>query len=111
MDSSSQTQSTQSTQQQQSKVGINPLQLLVNATFLAYQRGAYNMKEASLISQAIDFFVETKQAEVPQMNQSQQQQPQSQQSSSTPQPPPQPQQPSRPETIQEEPEKVIFTSQ
>jgi hypothetical protein len=104
MEQSSQTQSTQ--QQQQQKVGINPLQLLVNATFLAYQRGAYNMKEASLISQAIDFFVETKQAEVPQMNQSQQQ-PQSQQSSSTPQP----QQPSRPETIQEEPEKVIFTSQ
>ena len=107
MDSSSQTQSTQSTQQQQSKDGINPLQLLVNATFLAYQRGAYNMKEASLISQAIDFFVETKQAEVPQMNQSQQQ-PQTQQSSSTPQTQ---QQPSRHETIPEEPEKVIFTSQ
>jgi hypothetical protein len=105
MDSSSQSQPTQSTQQQQSKVGINPLQLLVNATFLAYQRGAYNMKEASLISQAIDFFVETKQAEVPQMNQSQQ-------SSSTQQTPPMPQQQSnRPETIQEEPEKVIFTSQ
>jgi hypothetical protein len=109
MDSSSQTQSTQSTQstQQQSKVGINPLQLLVNATFLAYQRGAYNMKEASLISQAIDFFVETKQAEVPQMNQSQQQ-PQTQQSPHTM---PQQQQSSRPETIPEEPEKVIFTSQ
>jgi hypothetical protein len=104
MDSSSQTQPTQSTQQQQSKVGINPLQLLVNATFLAYQRGAYNMKEASLISQAIDFFVETKQAEVPQMNQSQQ-------SSPTQQSPTMSQQPSRPETIQEEPEKVIFTSQ
>jgi len=102
MEQSSQTQSTQ----QQQKVGINPLQLLVNATFLAYQRGAYNMKEASLISQAIDFFVETKQAEVPQMNQSQQQ-PQTQQSP----PPQQTQQPSRPETIQEEPEKVIFTSQ
>lgn len=100
MDSSSQTQSTQPTQQQQQKVGINPLQLLVNATFLAYQRGAYNMKEASLISQAIDFFVETKQAEVPQMNQSQQQTP------TQPQ-----QQSSRPETIQEEHEKVIFTSQ
>jgi hypothetical protein len=108
MDSSSQTQSTQPTQPtQQQKVGINPLQLLVNATFLAYQRGAYNMKEASLISQAIDFFVETKQAEVPQMNQSQQQ-PQTQQSSSTPQTQ---QQPSRHETIPEEPEKVIFTSQ
>lgn len=100
MDSSSQSQSTQSTQQQ-SKVGINPLQLLVNATFLAYQRGAYNMKEAALISQAIDFFVETKQAEVPQMNQSQQQSPQSQTSTTT----------SRPETIKEEPEKVIFESQ
>ena len=106
MEQSSQTQSIQSTQPtQQQKVGINPLQLLVNATFLAYQRGAYNMKEASLISQAIDFFVETKQAEVPQMNQSQQ-------SSSTQQTPPMPQQQSnRPETIQEEPEKVIFTSQ
>lgn len=101
MDSSSQTQSTQPTQQQQSKVGINPLQLLVNATFLAYQRGAYNMKEASLISQAIDFFVETKQADVPQMNQSQQQSPQPQTSTTT----------SRPETIKEEPEKVIFESQ
>jgi hypothetical protein len=90
MDSSSQTQ-----QPQQTK--INPLQLLVNATFLAYQRGAYNMKEAAIISQAIDFFVETKQAEVP-----------------SPQPPqpPQPQQPSkRPETIMEEPSKVIFESQ
>jgi hypothetical protein len=104
MEQSSQTQSTQSTHQQ--KVGINPLQLLVNATFLAYQRGAYNMKEASLISQAIDFFVETKQAEVPQMNQSQQQS-QTQQTL----PMPQQQQSSRPETIQEEPEKVIFTSQ
>ena len=101
MDSSSQTQQTQSTQptqQQQSKVGINPL----HATFLAYQRGAYNMKEAALISQAIDFFVETKQAEVPQMNQSQQSnQSQSQTSTTT----------SRPETIKEEPEKVIFESQ
>ena len=58
------------------------------------------MKEASLISQAIDFFVETKQAEVPQMNQSQQQ---SQLQTSTT--------PSRPETIKEEPEKVIFESQ
>ena len=104
MDQSS--QSTQPTQQQQPKVSINPLQLLVNATFLAYQRGAYNMKETSLISQAIDFFVETKQAEVPQMNQSQQQ-PQTHQSP----PMPQPQQSSRPETIPEEPEKVIFTSQ
>jgi hypothetical protein len=102
MEQSSQTQPTQSTQP---KVSINPLQLLVNATFLAYQRGAYNMKEASLISQAIDFFVETKQAEVPQMNQSQQ-------SSPAPQTPPIPQQqPSRPETITEEPEKVIFASQ
>lgn len=105
MEQSSQTQSTQSTQQQ--KVGINPLQLLVNATFLAYQRGAYNMKEASIISQAIDFFVETKQAEVPQMNQSQQQ-PQTQQSPPTMS---QQQQSSKPETISEEPEKVIFTSQ
>ncbi len=102
MEQSSQTQSIQSTQPtQQQKVDINPLQLLVNATFLAYQRGAYNMKEASLISQAIDFFVETKQAEVPQMNQSPSQQT----------PPMSQQQPSRPETIQEEPEKVIFTSQ
>lgn len=96
MDSSSQTQS-QTTQQQQSKVSINPLQLLVNATFLAYQRGAYNMKETALISQAIDFFVETKQAEVPQP----QQQSPSQTSTTT----------SRPETIKEEPEKVIFESQ
>lgn len=84
MDSSSQTQ--------QQKVSINPLQLLVNATFLAYQRGAYNMKEAALISQAIDFFVETKQAEVPQATQPSQQS-------------------KRPETIVEEPSKVIFESQ
>ncbi len=86
MDSSSQTQ-----QPQQTK--INPLQLLVNATFLAYQRGAYNMKEAAIISQAIDFFVETKQAEVPTP---------SSPSSSSSQPPQPPQQ---------EPQKVIFESQ
>ncbi len=89
MDSSSQTQ--------QQKVSINPLQLLVNATFLAYQRGAYNMKEAALISQAIDFFVETKQADVPSPQPSQ--------------PSPPPQQSKRPETIVEEPSKVIFESQ
>jgi hypothetical protein len=87
MDQSSQSQS------QQQKVSINPLQLLVNATFLAYQRGAYNMKETALISQAIDFFVETKQAEIPQLNQ------------------PQQPQTNKPETIPEESSKVIFESQ
>jgi len=75
------------------KVDLNPLQLLVNASFLAYQRGAFSMKETSLVSQAIDFFVETKQAVIPQV-QNQQQQTESNNSLQI-----------------TEPKKVIFTSQ
>ncbi len=57
-------ENTQSTQPQ--RIEISPLQLLVNAVFLAYQRGVYTMKEAGIISQAIDFFtIETKQAIIP----------------------------------------------
>ncbi len=60
-------ENTQSTQPQQpQRIEISPLQLLVNAVFLAYQRGVYTMKEAGIISQAIDFFtIETKQAIIP----------------------------------------------
>ena len=58
-------QSPQSSQEPQ-RIEISPLQLLVNAVFLGYQRGVYTMKEAGIISQAIDFFtVETKQAIIP----------------------------------------------
>ncbi len=62
---------------------VNPLQILVNAAIIAYQRGAFSMKETSLISQSIDFFVETKQAIIPQP---QPQQPQTQ--TQTPSEPP-----------------------
>ena len=89
------------TQTDNKKMEVNPLQLLVNASFLAYQRGAFSMKETSLISQAIDFFVETKQAVIPQVqNQPQnQQQNQSQQTESN-------------NSLQiTEPKKVIFQRQ
>ncbi len=61
-----QSQQSQQSQQTPQRIEISPLQLLVNAVFLAYQRGSYTMKEAGIISQAIDFFtIETKQAIVP----------------------------------------------
>ncbi len=64
-ENTNQTQSQTQTQEAQ-RIEISPLQLLVNSVFLAYQRGAYTMKEAGIISQAIDFFtIETKQAIVP----------------------------------------------
>ena len=89
------------TQTDNKKMEVNPLQLLVNASFLAYQRGAFSMKETSLISQAIDFFVETKQAVIPQI----QNQPQQKQSENN----------SNPnislQINEQEPEKVIFPSQ
>jgi hypothetical protein len=44
---------------------VNPLQILVNAAIIAYQRGVFSMQETSIISQSIDFFVETKQAVIP----------------------------------------------
>jgi len=86
------------------KIEINPLQLLVNASFLAYQRGAFSMKETSLISQAIDFFVETKQAVIPQVQNQQQNQPtqnQQQQTESN----------NSLQITETETEKVIFPSQ
>ena len=84
------------------KIEINPLQLLVNASFLAYQRGAFSMKETSLISQAIDFFVETKQAVIPQIQNQAQNQAQNQQQTQT----------ESNNSLQiTEPEKVIFPSQ
>lgn len=59
-------QNNQNNQTQAQRIEISPLQLLVNAVFLGYQRGVYTMKEAGIISQAIDFFtIETKQAIVP----------------------------------------------
>lgn len=89
------------TQTDNKKMEVNPLQLLVNASFLAYQRGAFSMKETSIISQAIDFFVETKQAVIPQV-QNQTQQKQSENNSN----------PNISFQINEqEPEKVIFPSQ
>jgi hypothetical protein len=60
------TNQTNQTQAEPQRIEISPLQLLVNAVFLGYQRGVYTMKEAGIISQAIDFFtIETKQAIVP----------------------------------------------
>ena len=60
----------QSSSQQSSseRIEINPIQLLVNAVYVAYQRGAYSMKEAGLISQAVEYFTnETKQAKIPEV--------------------------------------------
>ena len=65
---------------------------MVNAVLVAYQRGAFTMKEAGLISQAVDYFtIETKQAVIPNIknNQEETQNP--------------------PQTTQ--PEKIIFQSQ
>ena len=54
------------TDSQDKKIMISPIQLLVNAVLVAYQRNAYTMQEAGLISQAIDFFtVKTNQAKLP----------------------------------------------
>lgn len=48
------------------KIMISPIQLLVNAVLVAYQRGAYTMQEAGIISQAVDHFtVKTNQARLP----------------------------------------------
>jgi len=64
-----QTSTEQPQQETQKNIVISPIQLLVNATLVAYQRGAFTMKEAGLISQAIDYFtVETKQAKLPEIN-------------------------------------------
>ena len=87
------------TQTDNKKMEVNPLQLLVNASFLAYQRGAFSMKETSLISQAIDFFVETKQAVIPQVqNQPQNQSQQTESNNSL-------------QINEQQPEKIIFQSQ
>ncbi len=67
-----QTESSQTQTQSQSQgLKVNPLQILVNAAFIAYNKGAFSMREASIISQSIDFFVETNQAVVPQFMPSQ----------------------------------------
>jgi hypothetical protein len=93
---------TQNNNNDNKKIDVNPLQLLVNASFLAYQRGAFSMKETSLISQAIDFFVETKQAVIPQIQNQAQNQAQNQQQTQT----------ESNNSLQiTEPEKVIFQSQ
>ncbi len=61
-------QSTHSNQSTSNRLEINPIQLLVNAVYVAYQRGAYSMKEAGLISQAVEYFTtETNQAKVPEV--------------------------------------------
>ena len=54
--------------QQKESIVISPIQLLVNAVLVAYQRGAFTIKEAGLISQAVDYFtIETKQAKIPEI--------------------------------------------
>ena len=90
------------------KIDVNPLQLLVNASFIAYQRGAFSMKETSLISQAIDFFVETKQAVIPQIQNQQQTQQQNQPTQNQQQ---QTESNNSLQITEQEPEKVIFQSQ
>ncbi len=75
MDNQQSTQSAQSSHQSShqnmngdNRLEINPIQLLVNAVYVAYQRGAYSMKEAGLISQAVEYFTtETNQAKVPEV--------------------------------------------
>ncbi len=79
---------------------VNPLQILVNAAFIAYNKGAFSMREASIISQSIDFFVETKQAVVPQFMPQQVPQTQTQQSTEN-----------LPTIPEETPQKVTFVSQ
>jgi hypothetical protein len=55
-------------QPQKESIVISPIQLLVNAVLVAYQRGAFTIKEAGLISQAVDYFtIETKQAKIPEI--------------------------------------------
>jgi polyhydroxyalkanoate synthesis regulator protein len=76
------------------------LQILVNAAFIAYNKGAFSMREASIISQSIDFFVETKQAVVPQFMPQQVPQTQTQQSTEN-----------LPTIPEETPQKVTFVSQ
>ena len=73
MEKSEQEQSPQQNQQKESIV-ISPIQLLVNAVLVAYQRGAFTIKEAGLISQAVDYFtIETKQAKIPEIPTNQEQ--------------------------------------
>jgi hypothetical protein len=81
------------------QIKVNPLQILVNAAFIAYQRGVFTMKETSIISQSIDFFVDTNQAIIPQQ--------QTQQQTNTPQQ----NQPLEKIIEEQTPEKVIFQSQ
>ena len=62
--------------QQKESIVISPIQLLVNAVLVAYQRGAFTIKEAGLISQAVDYFtIETKQAKIPEIPTNQEQSP------------------------------------
>jgi hypothetical protein len=71
MENQESTQSSQSLPQNRNgsnRLEINPIQLLVNAVYVAYQRGAYSMKEAGLIAQAVEYFTtETNQAKVPEV--------------------------------------------
>jgi hypothetical protein len=71
---------------QKENIVISPIQLLVNAVLVAYQRGAFTMKEAGLISQAVDYFtIETKQAVIPNIKDNQDEtQNQNQNQTSTP---------------------------
>jgi hypothetical protein len=97
--SQSQSQSQPQSQETNNQIKVNPLQILVNAAFIAYQRGAFTMKETSIISQSIDFFIDTNQAIIPQLQ--------------TPSPAPTTTQNQPLETIKEDlnAEKVVFLSQ
>ena len=71
MENQESTQSSQSLPQNRNgsnRLEINPIQLLVNAVYVAYQRGAYSIKESGLIAQAVEYFTtETNQAKVPEV--------------------------------------------
>lgn len=68
MENSNQQQPQPQQQSPKENIVISPIQLLVNSVLVAYQRGAFTMKEAALISQAVDYFtIETKQAIIPEI--------------------------------------------
>jgi hypothetical protein len=57
-------------------VQISHLQLLINAVVLAYHRNAYTLKEAGTIWKALEYFINTGNAVMPQVQRNDQQQPQ-----------------------------------
>uniref|UniRef100_A0A6C0E736 Uncharacterized protein n=1 Tax=viral metagenome TaxID=1070528 RepID=A0A6C0E736_9ZZZZ len=65
-------------------VQISHLQLLINAVVLAYHRNAYTLKEAGTIWKALEYFINTGNAVMPQVHRNEQQQQQQQQQQLTP---------------------------